>query len=223
MKSDNIRIIIIDDHHIVQLGLKKFFDSLEGYQVVAEAGDADSALRLISDLEPHVAIIDISLKGNIDGIELTRAIKSRFSTRVIILSMHDEMIYIDKALKSGADGYITKDEPSELLIEAITQVMKGSIYLTGSISARMINKMYNAARPQGGAGDLSFTERELEILKLIGTGCATSEIAHAMNISAYTVESHRRNLREKLNLKDGAALLKWAIKWVNENNEQNSP
>jgi len=220
---EKIRIIIIDDHHIVQLGLKKFFDSMEGFEVVAEAGDADSAIRLIDELGPDIAIIDISLKGNIDGIELTKAIKSRFSTKVLILSMHDEMIFIDRALRYGADGYITKDEPSELLVEAIQQVIKGNIYLTNSISNRMINKMYNPTRTHGKAEEFNFTERELEVMKLIGTGCPTSEIARIMNISAYTVESHRRNLREKLNLKDGAALLKWAIKWVNENSGKNSP
>ncbi len=217
--TKKIKLVIIDDHQVVQLGLKKFFDTIEDMEVTGEASNANDAIRLINGTNPDIAIIDISLKGDINGLELTKSIKARFSTKIIILSMHNEFNYIEKALSFGADGYVTKDDPSDLLVEAIRQVMGGSIYLTPQISNKMINKIYSPAKMSDKSDAINLSGREMEILKLIGSGYSTGEMAKMLNISSYTIESHRRNLKDKLKVKNGSALLKWAIQWAKENRD----
>ncbi len=225
--KEKINIILVDDHPLVRQGLKRVFDNTEGMSVCAEASSADDAIRCLSEFSPDVAIVDISLKGGVDGIELVSAIKKRFSgVKILVLSMHDELSYIERAIKSGANGYVSKNDPLEIVNDAIKVILRGDIYMSSDISGKFIKKLINTPENKGeieknGNGVYKvLSNREVEVFRYIGMGYATGEIARILNVSVNTVESHRRHIKEKLDISKGGDLLKKAIQWVMKTNQQ---
>jgi DNA-binding NarL/FixJ family response regulator len=208
------RIFIVDDHPIVREGLITIINHEKDFEVCGEADEAREALKVISELKPDVVVVDITLK-NSDGIELTKNLKARYPTLpVIVLSIHDELTYAERALRAGAQAYLMKEVVSENIVTAIRTVLSGEIYVSNAMAKRLLRqlaagKVHTIIAPMD-----SLSDRELEIFRLIGQGYKPSKIAQSMHLSVKTVETYRARIKEKLNLADADELVQYAIKWV---------
>lgn len=208
------KILIVDDHSVVCAGLTLLINKQAHLCVCGEARDAHEALALLEKEKPDMALVDISLKG-ISGLELTADIRERYpDTRVLILSMHDEFLYAERALQAGAAGYVMKKEASETLITAIEKVLSGSIYVSEVINEQLLkNLVYGRKRKRGGSvRDLS--NREFEVFQLVGQGFSTGEIADKLSLSKKTIETYRMQIKNKLNLNSTRELNRYAITWM---------
>jgi len=205
------KVLIVDDHAVFRDGLQRLINLEPDLSVGGQAGDADEAMEKALSLHPDLAIIDVSLEG-VDGIVLTKSLRARFpKMRLLVLSMHKEMLYAERALRAGANGYITKRENGETLIAAIRQVLSGQTYVSQEFNARLLEKMsYQKTAPQESAIE-SLTDRELEIFRLIGDGYGTKQIADTLRLSMKTVIFHRSNMKIKLNLNSTFELVQLAI------------
>jgi DNA-binding NarL/FixJ family response regulator len=205
------RIFIVDDHPVVRQGLALLINREADLAVCGDAEEAQSALQKIESLKPHLVVVDISLSGP-DGLELLKSIRMRDpNLPVLILSMLDELLYAERALRAGASGYIMKQEATEKVLVAIRRILGGEIY----VSDRMANKVLH--RFVGGSSDTTrspiaeLTDRELAVFRLIGEGHGTRQIAEELHISIKTVESYQAHIKEKLALKNGRELVQRAI------------
>jgi DNA-binding NarL/FixJ family response regulator len=207
------RIVIVDDHPLFRKGLEQLINSSnDDFHICGEAGDAAEGMSVIRELKPDLAIVDLSLPGA-NGIELLKNIRAEFSKLpVLILSMHDESLYAVRALRAGAQGYVMKQEALENVIVAIREVLAGRPYLSHDMSAKLITNFVGGSNQPNPTDRLS--DRELEILELIGKGRDVREIAKALHISAKTVETHRAHIKEKLNLKNARQVARFAVQWL---------
>jgi DNA-binding NarL/FixJ family response regulator len=205
------RVLVVDDHPLICKGLVQMIDDEEGLASCGTADDANAALKLIADTNPHAVIVDISLKSS-SGIELIKAITARYpGLPTLVYSMHDETVFAERALRAGAKGYVMKDQPPETLIGALRKVLSGSIYFSDAILTRIVGRL--AAAGADGLPIQSLTDRELEILQLIGQELRSSQIAKKLNISIKTVEAHREHIRKKLSLEGALDLNRYAREW----------
>jgi DNA-binding NarL/FixJ family response regulator len=205
-----INIIIADDHKIFREGLAELLSKSEDLNVLGDAGNRDEILALLLTKDVHVVIMDIDM-GETSGIALTREIRSANpEIRILALSMHGEKNYIVKMLEAGASGYILKNAGKEEMINAIRTVANGDTFLSSQVSARLIDHITNPEKKQKQEG-IPLTDREIEVLRLIADEYSNSEIAEKLFISIRTVDTHRRNLLEKLQVKNTAGLVKYAI------------
>jgi DNA-binding NarL/FixJ family response regulator len=208
-----IRILLADDHALMRRGLRALLERQNGFAVVAEAADGREAVETAAAVSPDVAVIDIGMP-NLNGIEAARRItEKRPETAVVILSMHADESYVLRALKSGARGYLLKDSPEEDLINAIRAVHNGKAFFSPEIS-KMLAEDYMRQMRQRGVEDSYelLTPREREILQMLGEGNSNKEVAAKLNLSLHTVETHRGNLLEKLNLHSTAELILYAVR-----------
>jgi DNA-binding NarL/FixJ family response regulator len=207
------RIVIVDDHPLFRKGLEQLINSSDdAFTICGEAGDAAQGMTVIRQLKPDLVIVDLSLPGA-NGIELIKNIRAEFGKLpVLILSMHDESLYALRALRAGAQGYVMKQEALENVITAIREVLAGRPYLSQEMSAKLITN-FASGSDQGNPTD-KLSDRELEILELIGKGRDVREIARALHISAKTVETHRAHIKEKLNLKNARQVTRFAVQWL---------
>jgi len=222
MENEIIKIVIIDDHPVVRGGIAKFLEKEKDFKISGEAESANDAIKLIDEVHPDIAIIDLALKGDADGIELIKAVKSRFpGVRTLCLSMFEESVYAERAIRAGAKGYIQKNADPENVIKAIRRIMDGKLYLSEDISDTIISKLMHG-RPQEATDSQVdvLSDREFEVFLLIGNGYGTKEISKRMNLSPHTVESHRKNIKEKMNIKDAADLNKISVQWVLTHNKK---
>jgi DNA-binding NarL/FixJ family response regulator len=207
------RLVLIDDHPIMRHGLAQLIRAEEGLDVIGEAGSARDGLEVVGKLKPDLAVIDLTLPDK-NGLELVKDIRALHpSTQCIVLSMHDETLYGERSLRAGARGYVMKEEAADHLVTAIHKVISGGLYVSESLNARMLEQVTGAARSKAIGMD-ALTDRELEILGLIGSGVPTKNIAAQLSISARTVEAHRAHIKEKLGMTDGASLVRYAVQWV---------
>jgi len=207
------RVVLIDDHPIMRHGLAQLVRGEAGLDVCGEAGSAREGLEVVGRLKPDLAIIDLTLPDK-NGLELVKDIRAMHPATVcLVLSMHDEAIYGERSLRAGARGYVMKEEAADHLVTAIHKVLTGGLYVSETLNARMLEQMTAPTRSKA-AGIDSLTDRELEILELIGKGVATKNIATQLSISARTVEAHRAHVKEKLSITDGAALVRYAVQWM---------
>ncbi|MBB5035068.1 response regulator [Prosthecobacter vanneervenii] len=207
------RVILVDDHPIMRHGLAQLIRAEDGLDVIGEAGNAREGLEVVGKLKPDLAVIDLTLPDK-NGLELVKDIRAMHAaTQCLVLSMHDETMYGERALRAGARGYVMKEEAADQLVTAIHKVLGGGLYVSESLNARMLEQVTGAARSKATGMD-SLTDRELEILTMIGKGVATKLIAAQLSISARTVEAHRAHIKEKLSMTDGAALVRYAVQWV---------
>lgn len=213
-----LRILIVDDHPIVAEGIQQLIAREEQWQVCGSAPDANTALALIEKHQPQVMIVDISLKGSVNGIDLIKAIKNRYpEIRMIVLSMHDESLYAERAIRAGARGYIMKNEMTATIVNAIHMVMDNEIYLSKRITSKILDNLL-FDNPRGISNPVEkLTNRELEVIQLIADGIKSSEIARKLSVGVKTVETHRLRIKNKLNLKSNAELIKFAVEWVRDN------
>ena len=206
-------IVLIDDHPIMRHGLAQLVRAESGLEVCGEAGSAREGLEVVGKLRPDLAIVDLTLPDK-NGLELVKDIRAMHpATQCLVLSMHDEETYGERALRAGARGYVMKEEAADHLIAAIQKVLSGGLYVSETLNARMLEQVTGASRNRITGID-SLTDRELEILTLIGKGVPTKNIAGQLSISARTVEAHRSHIKEKLGITDGAALVRHAVQWV---------
>jgi DNA-binding NarL/FixJ family response regulator len=201
--------LLADDHALVRAGIKALSTRIEGVEVIAEAGDGLEALRLIKDLQPDVVLLDITMPG-LSGLEVLAESKKQFpELRVIILTVHDAGEYAMQALRAGADGYLPKSAAANELQLAIEIVSRGETYVSNEVSRRTLLQYSKGITEDPLAG---LTPRQREILILITEGFSTKDIGRCLNISAKTVESHRAQLMERLDIHDVAGLVRYAIK-----------
>jgi len=207
------RLLLVDDHPIMRHGLAQLIRAEPGLEVCGEAGSAREGLEIAGRLKPDLVVIDLTLPDK-NGLELLKDIQAQYpGTLCLVLSMHDESIYGERALRAGARGYIMKEAAADHLISAARKVLSGGIYVSDSMASRMLEQV-TGRRARGGAGVETLSDRELEVLEMIGLGVATKNIAGRLCISARTVEAHRAHIKEKLGVGDGAALVRYAVQWV---------
>lgn len=215
------QIYIVDDHPIVRQALAQLINQETDLQVCGDAESAQQAVQAITKSPPDVAIVDISLKGA-SGIELIKTLKARQpELLVLVLSMHEESLYAERALRAGASGYITKQEATNNVLTAIRKVLGGEIYVSETMASRMLRKMVSGSANDSESAVSTLSDRELEVFELIGQGRATREIANSLHLSVKTVETHRARIKEKLQLKTGAELVRHAVQWVHMEGQEN--
>lgn len=208
------RILIVDDHPLVRQGIAQLVNLQADLQVCGEAGNADEATEAIRNCRPDLVIVDISLEG-ISGIELIKIIKAKNAhLPMLVMSMHDESLYAERALRAGARGYIMKQETPATILAAIRQILRGDIHVSDKMRSKMLQRMIDGHPGTAASPMADLSDRELEVLRLIGQGFGTTEIATKMSRSIKTIEAHRANLKQKLQLKTGAELVRHAIQWV---------
>ena len=208
------KVFVVDDHPIVREGLTLLINREVDLTVCGVAEEMHSALRTIEALKPDILIVDISLNGP-DGLDLLKSIRTRDpGLPVLILSMHDEAIYAERALRAGANGYIMKQEATERVLVALRRILNREIYVSDRVANKMLRQYVGASSPTQRSPVDELSDRELEVLRLIGEGQSTRQIAESLHISVKTVESYQGHLKEKLGLKNSRELLQYAIQFT---------
>lgn len=215
-ESKTGRVFIVDDHPIVRHGLRQMLNQEDGLLVCGEASNAAEAIARISETKPDVIMVDISLETS-NGIELTKTIRqSDGDVGILVLSMHDECLYAERALRAGANGYVMKQEAASTVVRAVRTVLNGDLYVSEMVASRMLRDFLeggkSGAKNPGGVYHLS--DRELEVFELIGRGRTAAEIAKLLKLSVKTVETHRGHIKQKLKLRNAAELMQHAVNWV---------
>jgi DNA-binding NarL/FixJ family response regulator len=210
-------VLVVDDHPIVRQGLTLLINQESDLAVCGVAEEMHSGLQAIQSGKPDIVILDISLSGP-DGLEMLKNIRiSSPRLPVLILSMHDESIYAERALRAGANGYIMKQEATEKVLVALRRILGGEIYVSDRISNHMLQHYVRGANLTEQSSLAELTNRELEVFRLIGEGLGTRQIAEALHLSVKTVESYQAHIKEKLSLRSARELVQHAIQWnVNE-------
>ncbi|MCB1007900.1 MAG: response regulator transcription factor [Acidobacteria bacterium] len=213
------RVVIVDDHPIVRAGLASLIDSESDLSVCGQAEDAREALRVIEREQPDLVLVDLSLKGT-SGLELIKHLTDR-PVKVLVVSMHDEATWSERALAAGALGYVHKSEATRDIVQAIRRVMTGRPYVSDSIAERILRKMVGTAVPEPSEDPVSaLSDRELEIFQRIGEGKTTQEIGDSLCLSPKTVQTYRQRIKQKLGLENAAELSSQATRWVVERSER---
>jgi DNA-binding NarL/FixJ family response regulator len=211
------RVFLVDDHAMFREGLRQLIEREPDLTVCGDVADADEAMREIREKKPDLVIADISLSGK-TGIDLIKNIKAEFEDLpVLVVSMHEESLYAERALRAGAMGYVMKQEPAKAVKVAIRKVLGGDIHLSDKMSATMLAKFMLGNRtnqPESPIEKLS--DRELEVFRMLGEGKATRQIAEELNLTITTINSFRNRIKEKLNLKNSTELILHAVQWVRE-------
>ena len=212
--SKNSRVLLVDDHPIVRQGLALLIDRESDLCVCGEAEGAHSAFHAITTLRPDMVVLDISLNGP-DGLDVLKEIRTNTTNLpVLILSMHDESIYAERAMRAGANGYIMKQEATEKVLVAIRRILQGEVYLSDRLTNTMLEQYVRGASPAKGSPLVNLTDRELEVFRLIGEGHGTRQIAEELHLSVKTIESYQAHIKEKLALRNARELVQHAIEWT---------
>ncbi len=206
------RIVIVDDHPIVRKGFAQLINREADLTVVGEAEDHFSAQEIIDETHPDLALIDLTLKES-DGLELIKIINVQYpGVKTMVISLHDERVYAERALRAGAKGYIMKSEATENVMTAIRLVLQGSIYLSADMHERMLSQFAGNSHKETSPVDV-LSDREFEVFRLIGDGLETREIAGRLNLSIKTIETYKSHLKTKLNLHSSTELIQRAVEW----------
>lgn len=212
--SRRVRILIVDDHPVMREGLVRVLEREAGLRVCAEAASIPEALAAITTAKPDLAIVDISLGGQ-NAIELIKDIKVRHpQLPLLVHSMHDEAVYAERSLRAGASGYVMKQEPPQQLLAAVRRVLDGEIYLSENMTRELVRRTAIGGRNEGASSLHQLSDREFEIFEMLGRGLQIKEIAGLLHLSAKTVHSHRERLKEKLQLRSSASVVRRAIQWA---------
>jgi DNA-binding NarL/FixJ family response regulator len=208
------KILLVDDHPFMRAGLAQLIERQPDLEVCGEAGNPIEALKEISRVRPDLVLTDVTMPGR-SGLEFIKDLRAQDPDIVIlVVSMHDEAIYAERALRAGARGYIMKEAGGDNLLTAIRQVLRREVYVSERMSARILENL-SSRRPRGSTSPIEkLTDREFEIFQLIGHGRSTREIAAELHLSPKTVDVHRGHIKEKLELDDATALVRHAVRWV---------
>jgi DNA-binding NarL/FixJ family response regulator len=208
------QILIVDDHPVIREGLVRILKQEKDFEVIGEASSFTEALKMASLNPPDLVILDFALEGS-NGLELARELRARYADiRLLMLSMHKESLYAERALRAGANGYIMKRESGARLLEAIRHVLKGQTYVSDLMKEALLQKMTGSSAEVGQTPEELLSDREFEIFQLIGQGFGSRQIADQLSISIKTIESHREHIREKMHLESNFELVQSAIHWV---------
>lgn len=211
------RIFIVDDHPIMRQGLGQLINNEPDMELVGEASDARAALTGVLECKPDLVVIDISLPGK-NGLELIKDLKaSADGVLMLVHSMHDESLYVERVLRAGAHGYIMKHEGGKKVIDAMRKVMRGEIYVSPEMSGKIL-EIFSGRRPSSTDPVEALSDRQFEIFQMIGQGRGTRAIAEGLNVSVKTIDAHRAHIKEKLGLKTGNELVRFAVRWVENQN-----
>ncbi len=209
--SGRVRVFIVDDHPLVRHALRDAIRKEKSLEFCGEAEDREEALRGIAETRPHLAIIDLRLRSS-DGLDLIRDLRDRHpDVKTLVLSMQDESITAERAVRAGARGYVSKQEPPKRIMEAVQTVLRGDIYWSERAAAVVASRIASPKDNTSIADRLS--ERELQVFELVGLGRSTQQISDALHIDISTVETYRARIKDKLGLRDGSELLQKAIQW----------
>ena len=208
------RILLVDDHPFMRAGLAQLIDRQADMMVCGEAGDPVAAFHALEKTKPDLVLTDLTMPGR-SGLEFIKDLRAAEpALAILVFSMHDEVVYAERALRAGARGYIMKEAGGENLLAALRQVLRGEVYVSLRMSARILEGLAGA-RPRGSSSPIEkLTDREFEIFQLIGQGKSTRDIAVQLHLSPKTVDVHRSHIKEKLELKDATALIRHAVRWV---------
>ncbi len=215
-RKPKARILIVDDHPMVRDGLNHLISRQSDLACCGEAGTAAEAQAAVARLKPDLIILDLRLKGS-DGLELIKSFTAQSpATRILILSQYESRLYVERALRAGALGYVVKEQAADQILKAIRAVLAGEVYLTRAMTALLLHKFVGADQAAAHAGLEQLTDRELHVLQLLGAGLSTREIAAEVHLSFKTVETHRENIKRKLGLSGAAELIHYATQWAQE-------
>jgi DNA-binding NarL/FixJ family response regulator len=208
------RILIVDDHPVFRFGLSSLIDAQPNLTVCGQAGAAPQALDAMRTLDPDLVVLDVSLPGT-NGIELIKLIKAeKPRLAILVVSMHDETLYGLRGLKAGALGYVMKSEAMDHIVEAVAAVMAGKVYVSPKFSEKLIFRAIQSPDSSTTSPVDLLSDRELEVLHLIGKGNSSISIAKQLHRSVKTIETHRAHIKEKLGFRDSEEMLRFAIDWV---------
>jgi len=208
------RVLIVDDHPMMRNGLAQLIGNEPDLKVIAEADNARQGLELVTHQTFDLVLLDISLPDK-SGLELLKDIRVlRPELHVLVVSMHDELVFAERVLRAGGRGYIMKQEGGQKYLQAIRQVLAGQIYVSDKMSARILESLSGRASEKAGSSPVQrLSDREFEVFQLIGQGLGTREIAQRLHLSVKTVEVHRINIKEKLQVKTATELVRFAVRW----------
>jgi DNA-binding NarL/FixJ family response regulator len=208
-------IILIDDHPLLRKGLARTLEGEDDLRVVGQMDRAEDALDALDDLEPDLAVVDISLPG-MSGIEFLKHLQSRApEVRALVVSRHDEGLYAERCLRAGAKGYVMKQEAGDGIVDAVRAVLDGRVFVSDEINDRLLRSMSEGGRERMMQSPLDLlSDRELEVFELIGNGLSTHEVAERLHLSVKTIESYRSRVKDKLHFDSSNELMKHAVQWV---------
>ncbi len=213
-KTAKQRILLVDDHPMTREGLAAIINRAADLEVCCEAGNPAEAMLELAKGRPDLMVTDMTMPGR-SGVEFIKDVHAMLpDLPMLVLSMHDEMLYAERALRAGARGYLMKDAGSAKVIEVIRLILSGQSYVSPQMSARMLDAM-TGRRPRGSTSPIEkLSDREFEVFRLLGSGKSTKEVAKSLNLSPKTVDVHRGRIKEKLQLKDAPSLIHHAVRWV---------
>ncbi|MDB6058202.1 MAG: two component transcriptional regulator, LuxR family [Verrucomicrobiales bacterium] len=209
------RIVIVDDHPMMRQGLVALIQNEKDLEVVAEAENASQAFEAVQKFKPDLLLADITLPDK-SGLELIKDIQAAggATPSILVISMHDEALYVERVLRAGGRGYIMKQEGGKKLMVAIRQVLNGQIYVSEKMSSKIL-EIFSGRRPEASSSPVEkLTDREFEVFQLIGKGLTTLQMANELHVSTKTVEVHRANIKAKLSMKTAPELLRYAVRWA---------
>ena len=210
------KVLVIDDHPVFRKGIVALLGEEENLTICGEAEDAMKALGAMRRLEPDIAVVDISMPGT-NGIELTKSMLSeRPDLKILVLSMHDETLYALRALRAGAKAYVMKAEAMDYVSEAIKKIIGGGIFVSPRFSERLVFRAVQSMEGGMGSPVDRLSDREMEVLHLLGKGFGTREIAAELHLSIKTIETHRMHIKDKLDFRDASEMVRFAIDWVGQ-------
>jgi DNA-binding NarL/FixJ family response regulator len=218
-KNRKLRLFLVDDHPLVRERLRQLVEQQPELTVCGECNEAAECLQQLPDLNPDLVVVDLSLKSS-HGIELIKDIKAQQpDLHILVLSMHDESMFAERALRAGALGYVTKQEPAEAILTAIKRTAGGEMYLSEQMGTQLVALLLRGPNVFTGSQGAALSDRELEIFEMIGEGQSTRQIAQALRLDVKTVETYRARIKEKLHLSTSAELLQQAVHWVQRRGE----
>ncbi|HYG22168.1 MAG TPA: response regulator transcription factor [Verrucomicrobiae bacterium] len=210
------RVFVVDDHPLVRQALKEAIRKESGLEFCGEADDREEALQGIAAAQPDLAIIDLRLRSS-DGLDLIRDLRDRFpKVKTLVLSMQDETITAERAVRAGARGYVSKQEPPKTIVQAMHKVIAGDIYWSERAAAQVASRLASPSTTHQSVAE-RLSERELQVFEQVGLGRSTQQISETLHIDISTVETYRCRIKQKLGLKDGSELLQMAIRWALSN------
>ncbi|MCU0976677.1 MAG: response regulator transcription factor [Steroidobacteraceae bacterium] len=214
MKTARTTVALVEDHPVVRDGLSLLLAEQPDFKVVGEAEDVEGALALVERVRPQAVVLDVTLRGR-NALSLIPELRQRWpALRILILSMHEESLYAERLLALGAHGYVMKQEPPAEFLRALRRVAAGELHVSTAVGERLVARARRAPRALAGGAEERLTGREREVLRLVARGLGTQEISRELAMSPKTVDSHRRNIREKLGLSNARDLVRYAVRWA---------
>jgi DNA-binding NarL/FixJ family response regulator len=213
---EKTRILIVDDHPLFCEGLKRMIDRHPALTVCGQAPDAVSAMKAVAELKPDLALVDISLEKT-NGIDLIKSLKAKYEELpILVVSMHDESLYAERALRAGAQGYIMKNQPIQIVRDAIFKVLAGDIFLSEKMSTSVLARLLLGKKDEPVSSVEQLSDRELEVFQMLGQGKSSRQIAQDLNRTIPTIHSFRNRIKEKLQFRNSTELTLHAMQWVRE-------